>query len=119
MGSIMPSSPVAQDAHFVGTSTLDLHRTLPVHIHNAVPRRPTRSTAALRDDGVENVASLTLVEDHGLNGIGSDRLNLLKRGINFYARDPTPGSPETGLSCPSARSGARIYPSIMTALFIL
>src|SRR5450755_2726765 len=64
-------SPVAQDAHFVGAVALDLHRTLPLNVHNAVPRRPASSTAALSNDGVENVAALTLIEHHGLNAIGS------------------------------------------------
>jgi hypothetical protein len=56
------NSPVAQDAHFVGTATLDLDRTLPLDIHNAIPRCAARSTAALRNDGVEDVAALALVE---------------------------------------------------------
>ena len=55
----------------MGTAALDLDRTFPLNIHNAVPRRPTGSTSALRDDGVENVAALTLVEHHGPKGIGS------------------------------------------------
>jgi hypothetical protein len=59
-----PVSPVAQDAHFVGTPAPDLHWTLTVRIHNAVPRCAAPSTAALRNDGVQDVAALTLVEHH-------------------------------------------------------
>jgi hypothetical protein len=35
-----------------------------VNVHNAVPRRPARATAALCDDGVEDVAALALIEHH-------------------------------------------------------
>jgi hypothetical protein len=55
-------SPVAKDAHFVGTSALDLDGTLPLNVHNAVLRCPASSTAALRNDGVEDVATLTLID---------------------------------------------------------
>jgi hypothetical protein len=53
-----PVSPVPQHAHFLGATTLDLCRTFTVNVHHAVPRCATRSTAALRNDGLEDVANL-------------------------------------------------------------
>ena len=64
-GTITTGLPVAQDAHFVRATAFDLDRTLTVNVHYAVPRCAARSTAALRNDGVENVAALALVEHHG------------------------------------------------------
>jgi hypothetical protein len=56
------TSPVAQHAHFIGAPALDLDRTLTVNLDDAVPRCAARSTAALRNDGVEDVADVALVE---------------------------------------------------------
>src|ERR1035441_8836689 len=78
------SSPVAQDAHFVGTATLDLHGTLTFHVHDAVLWCATRFTAALRNDGVEDVAALTLVEHHGLNAIHSETIGIRDQGYGGY-----------------------------------
>jgi hypothetical protein len=57
-------SPAAQNAHFVGTAPLDLHGTFTVNLRDAVPRCAESSTAVFRNDGVENVAALALVEQH-------------------------------------------------------
>src|ERR1039457_958359 len=78
------ASPVPEDAHFVGTATFDLYGTFTVHIHHAVPRCAARSTAALRNDGVENVAALTLVEHHGLNAIHSETIEIRDQGYGGY-----------------------------------
>jgi hypothetical protein len=49
----LEGSPVAQDAHVVGTAALDLDRSLPLNIHHAVPRCAARSAAAFGNNGVE------------------------------------------------------------------
>jgi hypothetical protein len=77
-------SPVAQDAHFEGTATSDLYRTLTVNLHDAVPRCAARSTSALRNDRVEDVAALTLIEHHGLNAIHSETIEIRDQGYGGY-----------------------------------
>jgi hypothetical protein len=64
-------SPKTQTS--MGTTTLYLHRAFTVNVHNAVPRCAARSTAALGNDGVEDVAAFTLDEHHGWTFTAADQ----------------------------------------------
>jgi hypothetical protein len=86
-----PVSPVPQHAHFLGATTLDLCRTFTVNVHHAVPRCATRFTAALRNDGVEDVAAVALVEDHARTLLATQRLNPVPREIVWSCQSHTEG----------------------------
>ena len=66
-GTITTGLPVAQHAHFVGATALDLYRTLTANLHNAVLRCAARSTAAVLDRVFEQLI-FTLVEQHAFSG---------------------------------------------------
>jgi hypothetical protein len=68
----------------VVATTLDLCRTLTVNLHSAIPRCAARSTRALRNDGVEDVAVLALVERHGLDAIRSQTSETREPGYGEY-----------------------------------
>jgi hypothetical protein len=77
---------------------------LPSTFNYTVPRCPTRSTAALRDDGVENVAAFTLVEHHA-QALSIPAIETRDHGYESFTgkRDTVPGRQE-----PSRGKGARL-----------
>jgi hypothetical protein len=59
-------SPVTQHAHFVGATTFDPDWTLTFNLEHIGPGLPARWATTHRNDGVEDVTAVTLIEHHGL-----------------------------------------------------